>query len=174
MTTYIGWTPPPGVAVVAPPVHPKTTVIVMFSDDSRKRTKAKYLNWSSVGDGPCIVAYAVVSEYKPAPEPREWFDIATAPRDGTWFYAKALTFDDPAVRVVHFADSHDRFPIHDDMPPWTVAPTQWRPLPAAREVVAWAVFRDGQRMLLTGNDNAAWQYADKHGGTVVKLTGVMP
>jgi len=47
-------------------------------------------------------------------------------------------------------------------------------LPAAREVVAWAVFSDEQRMLLTGSAVAAKQYADRHGGTLVKLTGVMP
>jgi len=71
MTNYIGWTPPPGVGVVAPPVHPQTVVDVIYSDGGSAvdcGTLAGDLNWSAVGDGPAIVAYAIVEEYKPAPE----------------------------------------------------------------------------------------------------------
>ena len=65
MTNFIGWTPPPGVAVVPPPVHPKTWVSVLYSDGQFSKTdyEADTFNWSSVGDGPRVVAYAVVEEY---------------------------------------------------------------------------------------------------------------
>lgn len=57
-----------------------------------------------------------------------WLGIESAPRNGAWFYAKATFFDREIVRVVHFADASDRFPIHDGMDAWSVAPTHWRPL----------------------------------------------
>jgi hypothetical protein len=69
---FIGWTPPPG-AVVDPPVHPETRVQVIYSDGDIGSTDwpAAEINWSAVGDGPRVVAYAVVREYKPEPVLRE-------------------------------------------------------------------------------------------------------
>jgi len=161
MTNYIGWTPPPGVAVVPPPVHPRTVVDVIYSDASNDlHWIARDLNWSAVGDGPAIVAYAVVSEYKPAPEPREWWTVGKHMHDSE---AEADEFR-KACALLSGNSDHLYTPIIHVR----------EVTPAAREVVAWAVFSDEQRMLLTGSAVAAKQYADRHGGTVVKLTGVMP
>ena len=64
-----------------------------------------------------------------------WQPIETAPRDGSWFYAKAVfedyPYDTSKTRVVHFDDAYDRFPIHDGMSPWPRPPTHWKPLNVA-------------------------------------------
>lgn len=87
MTAFIGWTPPPGVAVVPPPCHVETTVDLMFSDRSELAgVRAGSQNWSAVGDGPSIVAYAVVEEYKPAP--REVVAWAVVKGDGFALFEK--------------------------------------------------------------------------------------
>jgi Protein of unknown function (DUF551) len=59
----------------------------------------------------------------------EWQPIETAPKDGTWFIAAASNADWMKPRIVRFYDEYDRFPMHDDMRPWSVAPTHWMPLP---------------------------------------------
>jgi hypothetical protein len=166
MTTFIGWTPPPGVEVVPPPVHPETRVRVIYSDAHVDEDEylAHRLNWSAVGDGPSIVAYAVVEEYKPAPEPKP---VA-------WKYRWKIAGEYVGWRYSDASNAHPSLDGFEEVPLYD-APIHVREVtPAAREVVAWAVFRGGQRMLLTGNEIAAEQYAGKHGGTVVKLTGVLP
>ena len=151
MTNYIGWTPPPGVAVVAPPVHPKSRVRIMWSDgikDDNDGRLAGSQNWSSVGDGPSIVAYAVVEEYKPAP-----WDGYVFWDNGSVRFASATAPEGQWRRVIHVREV----------------------LPAAREVVAWAVVRDGTVTALDLDvGGAAFNFSCDHGGTVVKLTGVMP
>ena len=73
MTDFKAWIAPEG-AVVAPPVHPETIVDVIYSDRTEgENLPARCLNWSSVGDGPCIVAYAVVREYR---EPLEGWAVS--------------------------------------------------------------------------------------------------
>ena len=88
MTDFQAWTPPPG-AVVEPPVHVETLVDLFYSDASHsvESVRAGDLNWSSVGDGPSIVAYAVVQEYKPAP--REWWAVGKHLHDSA---ADAIAF----------------------------------------------------------------------------------
>lgn len=90
-----------------------------------------------------------------------WFDISTAPRDGTWFYAKALWFDDATVRVVQFADIHDRFPIHDAMPAWTTEPTQWRPLPTDARIAELEADRDEWKNLAADKWDELTKYRSK-------------
>lgn len=59
----------------------------------------------------------------------QWQPIATAPRDGTWFLAVTAGADWWRPRIVRFYDERDRFPKHENMSPWSVAPTHWMPLP---------------------------------------------
>jgi len=155
MTTYIGWTPPPGVGVVSPPVHPETVVSVIYSDAHVDEDEylAHRVNWSSVGDGPSIVAYAVVEEYKPAPGPREWWLIGDIAFRSESVAHNVACGKPPDWEVIHVREV----------------------LPAAREVVAWAVvkgdtFRDQQTFY---SQSCADAWSAEHGGTVVKLTGVM-
>ncbi len=59
-----------------------------------------------------------------------WKPIQTAPRDGSWFVACAVSPEFSVAKVVHFDDEHDRFPItglRDEA--WARAPTHWMPLP---------------------------------------------
>ena len=59
-----------------------------------------------------------------------WKPIQTAPRDGSWFVACAVSPEFSVAKVVHFDDEHDRFPItglRDDA--WERAPTHWMPIP---------------------------------------------
>lgn len=59
-----------------------------------------------------------------------WRHIQTAPRDGSWFVACAVSPEFSVAKVVHFDDEHDRFPItglRDEA--WARAPTYWMPLP---------------------------------------------
>jgi len=158
MTAFVGWTPPPDDAIVPPPVHVETEVDLIFSDRSElKGVRAGSQNWSSVGDGPAIVAYAVVREYKPAPKLWEgwmlwcgevligaWDDEETAARFGSEY---------TGVKTIHVREV----------------------LPAAREVVAWAVvMADGKHVSTFSHEPLARQSARANGFTVVKLTGVMP
>lgn len=57
-----------------------------------------------------------------------WQPIETAPRDGTWFLAGTAGAEWQRPRVVRFYDDYDRFPMHEDMRPWSVAPTHWQPI----------------------------------------------
>lgn len=70
--TFKPWIPPAG-EVVDPPVHPETTVAVIYSDGSESflDRPARGFNWSGEGDGPKIIAYAVVEEYVEKREPWE-------------------------------------------------------------------------------------------------------
>jgi len=160
MTTFIGWTPPPGVEVVPPPVHPETKVAVIYSDGEQDEfMPARCLNWSAEGDGPRVVAYAVVEEYKPAPEPREWWAyngimfkteraaIAQRKSLADW-YGEATAFDRPIIHV--------------------------REVLPGREVVAWGVVGDHGPICLTFFDDSAEITARENNGTVVRLSGVMP
>jgi len=120
---YVGWTPPRGVEVVPPPVHPETVVSVIYSDAHVDEDEylAHRLNWSGVGDGPSIVAYAIVKEYKPAPEPREWWAcngimfkteraaIARRKSLADW-YGEATAFDRPIIHVREVLPGGVRWP----------------------------------------------------------------
>lgn len=59
-----------------------------------------------------------------------WREIASAPRDGTWFLACATKPGWRATRIVYFADPYDRLPIHGEGNMWPSPPTHWMPLPA--------------------------------------------
>lgn len=61
----------------------------------------------------------------------EWQDIATAPKDGTWFLACATAPGWGATRIVRFKYPDDRLPIHGEGQMWPSAPTHWMPLPEA-------------------------------------------
>lgn len=84
MTDFKLWISPAG-EVVAPPVHPMTTVDVIYSDGGKGTyIHARNLNWSSAGDGPNIIAYSVVEEYKPERSPCPFCgapDIACVPAE---------------------------------------------------------------------------------------------
>ena len=59
-----------------------------------------------------------------------WKPIQTAPRDGSWFVACAVSPEFSVAKVVHFDDEHDRFPITRlQNEAWARAPTHWMPLP---------------------------------------------
>jgi hypothetical protein len=77
-------------------------------------------------------AKIVAAQADPAPG---WQDIATAPRDRTWFWAYADYYGRPVLRLVHFDDEYDRLPIDHTGRSWPTAPTLWRvvdtPLPPA-------------------------------------------
>jgi hypothetical protein len=108
-----------------------------------------------------------VQEYKPAPEPKP---VA-------WKYRWKIDGEYVRWRYSDASNAHLSLDGFQEVPLYDAPIIHVRDvLPAARGVVkeAWAVFRDGQRMLLTGNAVAAEQYAEKHGGTVVRLSGVMP
>jgi len=162
MTNYIGWTPPPGVGVVAPPVHFETIVDVIYSDGlfsggtkGLPGERAGDLNWSAVGDGPAIVAYAIVEEYKPAPELREWFALIR--------YGSLVASSQSREDFCQIKDGEEIIHVREV-------------LPAAREVVAWAVVGvDGKPFALWISEDAAGGFvAEQGGGTVVRLSGVMP
>ncbi len=74
MTDFKAWIAPEG-AVVAPPVHPETQVHVIYSDGELPNhyQVARKINWSTYGDGPHVVAYRVVEEYREPVKPREWW-----------------------------------------------------------------------------------------------------
>jgi hypothetical protein len=156
MTNYIGWTPPPGVAVVPSPVHPETRIDLIYSDGQIVYgTYGPRHNWSGVGDGPSIVAYAVVEEYKPAPED---FWIVRWDNGGRCSFTNVESADDYAAqlsfenaRVIHVREV----------------------MPAAREVVAWAVV-DGNSLNCFYEKKWADNFVEQRGGTVVRLTGAMP
>lgn len=158
MTNYLGWTPPPGVAVVSPPVHVETLVDLFFSDASHsvKSVRAGSQNWSAVGDGPSVVAYRVVEEYKPATELGEW-----------WLAISVSGFVLGAWEDRSTAES-----APGTNSPFTIIHVREVPDPS-REVVAWAVWEDGVASLFQ-QEWAARKWQDRHGGTVVRLTGVKP
>lgn len=54
-----------------------------------------------------------------------WQPIETAPRDGSWFVARTKF---GTIRVVHYADCADRYPIAHDDKAWSTAPTEWMPI----------------------------------------------
>lgn len=154
MTDFQGWTPPPG-EVVAPPVHPETKVLFMWSDGVRddQPRLAGSQNWSAEGDGPRVVAYAVVEEYKPAP--REFWIVDECEAYDSLEEAQAGLSQ---IRSTKQAIIHVR-----------------EVLPGAREVVAWAVVTHGHaRELCFHEVSARASLTARTGGTVIKLTGVMP
>jgi hypothetical protein len=155
MTAYIGWTPPPGVAVVSPPVHVETEVDLIFSDRSELHgVRAGSQNWSAVGDGPRVVAYAVVQEYKL--EAVLWEGWLNLYPDGS---ARAHLSPEGADKS---ATSHRIKCIHV------------REVPdPSREVVAWAVVK-GDDFGLHYSEAVAESLARERGGTAVRLSGVMP
>ena len=64
-TPYI----PPSEGVVTPPVHAETVINVVYTDgDFDRNIRAGNVNWSGEGDGPAVLGYEVVEEYR---EPRE-------------------------------------------------------------------------------------------------------
>ena len=65
---FKSWTPPPG-AVVDPPFANWRKVLGMYSDGSQddEPKPAGDINWSAEGDGPRVVAYSIVEEYKEQP-----------------------------------------------------------------------------------------------------------
>jgi hypothetical protein len=150
MSDFKAWIPPAG-EVVKAPVHPQTTVMTMWSDGSLDDdfTPAGDLNWSSVGDGPGIVAYCVVSEYKPAPEPQDYWIVSS----GFALASREMAeLNNPlGLPIIHVREV----------------------LPAAREVVAWAVV-DEDSFNCFYEKRWADGLAKQNGGTVVKLSGVMP
>jgi len=164
---YVGWTPPPGVGVVEPPVHPATVVDVIYSDGGSAvdcGTLAGDLNWSAVGDGPSIVAYAVVQEYKPAPGPREWWLNVQLP------YATTVVLHD----TYEAADKGRRTSDGKIARGFAAEPIHVREVPpSGREVVAWAVMSD-DGLLTSSRRDVADYLVEKFGGTVVRLSGVMP
>jgi hypothetical protein len=151
MTDFTAWIPPAG-EVVDPPVHPETVINVIYSDGQYTRCSApaSAFNWSASGDGPRVVGYAVVEEYKPAPDLREW-----------WVH------EETAKPVVHYQSV--RAHVENG---WTLV----REVPdASREVVAWALVDStaGGRMNFW-DEETAHELQRRYGGTVVKLTGVKP
>lgn len=58
-------------------------------------------------------------------EAAAWQPIETAPRDGSWFVARTKF---GTIRVVHYADCADRYPIAHDDKAWSTAPTEWMPI----------------------------------------------
>lgn len=75
MTDFKAWIAPEG-AVVEPPVHRETIVDVVFSDGAREDCRfAHNFNWSTYGEGPHVVAYRVVEEYREPVKPREWWAV---------------------------------------------------------------------------------------------------
>jgi hypothetical protein len=151
------WTPPPG-AVVGPPVHPETVVSVIFSSaEVSDDWCASSFNWSAEGDGPHIVAYAVVQEYKPEPRrPREMWVWRDSHDRIKGYYEQEITAD------------YVRFLAGDEI-------IHFREVPdPSREVVGWAVMKDGYRRGTWSLEQSANYDADGYGGTVVRLSGVMP
>lgn len=55
---------------------------------------------------------------------RDWSAGSRPPMSGEWFVAKCAE----AVRVVHYADKHDRLPIDHSGWVWPSLPTHWVPL----------------------------------------------
>jgi hypothetical protein len=71
--TYTPHIPPSG-AVVTPPVHAETIINVVYTDgDYDHGIRAGNVNWSGEGDGPAVLGYEVVEEYRESPKPREWW-----------------------------------------------------------------------------------------------------
>ena len=67
-TPYI----PPSRAWSAPPVHAETIINVVYTDgDFDRNIRAGNANWSGEGDGPAVLGYEVVEEYREPPKPRE-------------------------------------------------------------------------------------------------------
>ena len=61
-----------------------------------------------------------------------WKPIYSAPRNGDWFFAKTAF---GVKRLVHYADSSDRYPISHDGVCWSTEPIEWMDLPSAAEVI---------------------------------------
>lgn len=59
---------------------------------------------------------------------RKWLPIGAPPMDGQWFAARAPVGQGWQVRVVHYADRHDRLPIDHSGLMWEAEPTEWLPL----------------------------------------------
>jgi hypothetical protein len=73
--TYTPYIPPSG-AVVTPPVHAETIINVIYTDgDYDHGIRAGNVNWSGEGDGPAVLGYEVVEEYREPPKPREWWAV---------------------------------------------------------------------------------------------------
>jgi hypothetical protein len=73
--TYTPHIPPSG-AVVTPPVHAETIINVVYTDgDYDHGIRAGNVNWSGEGDGPAVLGYEVVEEYREPPTPREWWIV---------------------------------------------------------------------------------------------------
>ena len=74
-TPYI----PPSRAWSAPPVHAETIINVVYTDgDFDRNIRAGNVNWSGEGDGPAVLGYEVVEEYREPPKPREWWILDDA------------------------------------------------------------------------------------------------
>ena len=87
-----------------------------------------------IGARPMSSIHSALSEYRKAitalpAQPAQgeavaWQVMATAPRDGTWFWAETQSGQG---RWVHFADRFDRYPIDHDGECWSTEPIRWRP-----------------------------------------------
>ena len=97
MTDFKAWIAPEG-AVVAPPVHPETQVHVIYSDGELPNhyQVARKINWSTYGDGPHVVAYRVVEEYREPVKPRECWSYGAHIRDTE---ADAIQFRDDVAEA---------------------------------------------------------------------------
>lgn len=162
MPEFIPWIAPPG-PVVEPPVHPKTLVNLVFSDGSFDTDdwQAGEFNWSSVGDGPKIIAYAVVQEYVEPVKAREW-----------WLFWSEAKKDWLCSTDKHFAQrAHGNrdvpiIPVRKVLPDATAKP-------APREVVAWAVVGIFNHPILLCSEGEAMDWQRRNGGTVRPL-GYLP
>ena len=107
MTDFIAYIAPPG-AVVAPPVHPEMVVDAFYSDGDTYQQQAGDINWSAEGDGPRVVAYAVVQEYVEPRVAREWWMVHSGGTDG-W---NVFDYEDYAARFCHKYANNSRPIIH--------------------------------------------------------------
>ncbi|CEG08759.1 hypothetical protein BN961_02177 [Afipia felis] len=85
-------------------------------------------DWSQLSNDMLAAAQALRLSAT-SPGDAVWRPITTAPRDGTWFLARATEKGWGATRVVRFSEPGDRLPIHGEGKMWPSPPTHWMPLP---------------------------------------------